>query len=145
MLARWPTCDRRFDVVIAEGAGSPTEINLLDHDIVNLRIAHEAGLPAIVVGDIDRGGVFAALYGTVALLPDHYRTLVRGFVINKFRGDPALLGATGWRPWRSGPAYRRSACCPSCGTSRSTPRTRWRSTAHGPPSPPLRGDRSTSR
>ncbi|MDQ1438709.1 MAG: adenosylcobyric acid synthase [Acidimicrobiaceae bacterium] len=82
----------RFDVVIVEGAGSPAEINLLDHDIVNLRIASEAGLPAIVVGDIDRGGVFAALYGTVALLPDHYRALVRGFVINKFRGDPALLG-----------------------------------------------------
>ena len=83
---------RRFDVVIVEGAGSPAEINLLDHDIVNLRVASEAGLPAIVVGDIDRGGVFAALYGTVALLPDHYRSLVRGFVINKFRGDPALLG-----------------------------------------------------
>jgi len=82
---------RRFDVVICEGAGSPTEINLLDHDIVNLRIAHDAGLPAIVVGDIDRGGVFAALYGTVALLPQHYRRLVRGFVINKLRGDPALL------------------------------------------------------
>jgi adenosylcobyric acid synthase len=82
----------RFDVVIVEGAGSPTEINLLASDIVNLRIAHDAGLPAIVVGDIDRGGVFAALYGTVALLPDHYRALVRGFVINKLRGDPALLG-----------------------------------------------------
>jgi adenosylcobyric acid synthase len=82
----------RFDVVILEGAGSPAEINLLDNDIVNLRIAHEAGLPAIVVGDIDRGGVFAALYGTVALLPDHYRALVKGFVLNKFRGDPALLG-----------------------------------------------------
>ena len=82
----------RFDVVVAEGAGSPAEINLLDHDIVNLRVAHDAGLPALVVGDIDRGGVFAALHGTVDLLPAHYRRLVRGFVINKFRGDPALLG-----------------------------------------------------
>jgi adenosylcobyric acid synthase len=82
----------RFDVVILEGAGSPAEINLLDHDIVNLRVADELGLPAVVVGDIDRGGVFAALYGTVALLPDRYRRLVRGFVINKLRGDPALLG-----------------------------------------------------
>ncbi|MHB1783291.1 MAG: cobyric acid synthase, partial [Acidimicrobiales bacterium] len=82
----------RFDVVIAEGAGSPAEINLLGHDIVNLRVAADAGLPAVVVGDIDRGGVFAALYGTVALLPDRYRQLVRGFVINKFRGDPELLG-----------------------------------------------------
>ncbi len=81
----------RFDVVLCEGAGSPAEINLLDHDLANLRIAAEAGLRAVVVGDIDRGGVFAALYGTVALLPDAYRRLVGGFVINKFRGDPALL------------------------------------------------------
>jgi adenosylcobyric acid synthase len=81
----------RFDVVICEGAGSPAEINLLDHDLVNLRVADEADLPAIVVGDIDRGGVFAALYGTVALLPDRYRARVRGFVVNKLRGDPALL------------------------------------------------------
>jgi adenosylcobyric acid synthase len=82
---------QRFDVVVCEGAGSPAEINLLDRDIVNLRIAERAGLPAIVIGDIDRGGVFAALYGTVALLPDDLRACVKGFVINKFRGDPALL------------------------------------------------------
>lgn len=82
----------RFDVVICEGAGSPAEINLLDRDIVNLRLAHAVGIPAIVVGDIDRGGVFAAMYGTVALLPLEWRALVKGFVINKFRGDPALLG-----------------------------------------------------
>ena len=82
----------RFDVVLCEGAGSPAEINLLDGDIVNLRLGHEAGLPAVVVGDIDRGGVFAALYGTVALLPDDLRACVRGFIVNKLRGDPALLG-----------------------------------------------------
>ena len=82
----------RHDVVICEGAGSPAEINLLDGDIVNLPLARAAGLPAIVVGDIDRGGVFAALYGTVALLPDELRACVRGFVVNKLRGDPALLG-----------------------------------------------------
>jgi adenosylcobyric acid synthase len=81
----------RFDVVLCEGAGSPAEINLLDHDIVNLRVAHDAGIPAIVVGDINPGGVFAALYGTVALLPDHLRACVRGVLINKLRGDPALL------------------------------------------------------
>lgn len=81
----------RFDVVLCEGAGSPAEINLLDHDIVNLRIAHDAGIPAIIVGDINPGGVFAALYGTVALLPDHLRACVHGLVINKLRGDPALL------------------------------------------------------
>ncbi len=81
----------RFDVVLCEGAGSPAEINLLDHDIANLRIAAEAELPAIIVGDIDRGGVFASLYGTMALLPDRYRRLVGGFVVNKLRGDPAML------------------------------------------------------
>ena len=92
VLAACDDLRRRFDVVILEGAGSPAEINLLDHDIVNLRVADELGVPAIVVGDIDRGGVFASLYGTVALLPDRYRRLVRAFVINKLRGDPALLG-----------------------------------------------------
>ena len=93
----------RFDVVILEGAGSPAEINLLDSDIVNLRLAHEADLPAVVVGDIDPGGVFAALFGTVALLPDEYRRRVRGFVINKFRGDPALLsGGTAGLETRAG-------------------------------------------
>lgn len=81
----------RFDAVICEGAGSPAEINLLDGDITNLRVAHEAGLPAVLVGDIDKGGVFASLFGTVTLLPAHLSQCVRGFVINKFRGDPALL------------------------------------------------------
>jgi adenosylcobyric acid synthase len=81
----------RYDVVICEGAGSPAEINLLDHDIVNLRLARDAGLPAVVVGDINPGGVFAALFGTVALLPEDLRRCVHGFVINKLRGDPSLL------------------------------------------------------
>jgi len=81
----------RFDVVVMEGAGSPAEINLLDGDIVNLWLAAAAGAPAVVVGDIDRGGVFAALYGTVGLLPDDLRRCVRGFIINKFRGDVTLL------------------------------------------------------
>ncbi len=82
----------RHDVVVCEGAGNPAEINLVDNDIVNLRVAEAAGLRAIVVGDIDRGGVFASLYGTVALLPERYARLVGGFVVNKLRGDPALLG-----------------------------------------------------
>jgi adenosylcobyric acid synthase len=81
----------RFDVVLLEGAGSPAEINLLEADIVNLWLADAARIPAVVVGDIDRGGVFASLFGTVALLPEHLRSCVQGFVINKFRGDPALL------------------------------------------------------
>jgi adenosylcobyric acid synthase len=83
---------RRFDVVICEGAGSPAEINLLDHDIVNLGLAARNGVPAVVVGDIHRGGVFAHLYGTVALVPEELRRCVKGFIINMFRGDPLLLG-----------------------------------------------------
>ncbi len=85
----------RHDVVLLEGAGSPTEINLLHNDLANLRLAEAAGIPAVVVGDIDRGGVFAALYGTVALLPDAHRRLVRAFIVNKLRGDPTLLGDAG--------------------------------------------------
>ena len=93
----------RFDVVICEGAGSPAEINLLDHDIVNLGLAERGGIPAVVVGDIHRGGVFAHLYGTVALLPENLRRCVRAFIVNMFRGDPALLGtATGQLEERCG-------------------------------------------
>jgi adenosylcobyric acid synthase len=80
-----------FDVVICEGAGSPAEINLRADDIANMGLARAVNLPVLVVGDIDRGGVFAHLYGTVALLSPADQALVAGFVINKFRGDPALL------------------------------------------------------
>lgn len=81
----------RFDVVVAEGAGSPAEINLRTGDYVNLGLARHANLPAVVVGDIDRGGVFAAFFGTVALLSPEDQALLAGFVVNKFRGDQALL------------------------------------------------------
>jgi adenosylcobyric acid synthase len=81
----------RFDVVVCEGAGSPAEINLRSHDIVNMGLARARDLPVIVVGDIDRGGVFAALYGTLALLEPEDQALVSGLVINKFRGYPDLL------------------------------------------------------
>jgi adenosylcobyric acid synthase len=80
-----------YDVVICEGAGSPAEINLRETDIVNMGLARAAGLPVIVVGDIDRGGVFAAMHGTLALLEPADQALIAGFVINKFRGDPGLL------------------------------------------------------
>jgi adenosylcobyric acid synthase len=80
-----------YDAVICEGAGSPAEINLRDGDFVNMGLARRFGLPALVVGDIDRGGVFAAFFGTLALLCPEDQALVAGFVINKFRGDLGLL------------------------------------------------------
>ena len=82
----------RFEVVICEGAGSPTEINLRANDYVNMGLARRAQMPVVVVGDIDRGGLYAALYGTVALLEPADQALVAGFVVNKFRGDEVLLG-----------------------------------------------------
>ena len=80
-----------YDVVICEGAGSPAEINLRANDIANMGLARAAGLPVVIVGDIDRGGVLAHLFGTVAVLSAADQALVSGFVINKFRGDPSLL------------------------------------------------------
>ncbi len=104
-----------YDVVICEGAGSPAEINLRDTDVANMDLARAAGLPVIVVGDIDRGGVFAAMYGTLALLAPQDQALICGFVINKFRGAPELLDSGlamlrertgrpvyGVLPWRDG-------------------------------------------
>jgi adenosylcobyric acid synthase len=81
----------QYDVVLLEGAGSPAEINLREHDIVNLRMAHAANAACLLVGDIDRGGVFASLLGTMELLEPCDRDLIKGFLINKFRGDQALL------------------------------------------------------
>lgn len=81
----------RFDVVIAEGAGSPAEINLRQGDFVNMGLARAVDLPVVVVGDIDRGGVLAAMYGTLALLDEADRAHIRGWIVNKFRGDLSLL------------------------------------------------------
>ena len=82
---------RQFDVVILEGAGSPAEINLLEEDLVNTRMARWAEADALLLGDIEQGGVFASLYGTWSLLPPEDRKVIRWMGVNKFRGDPTLL------------------------------------------------------
>ena len=79
------------DVVVIEGAGSPAEINLHASDVVNMRVARHSGARCLLVTDIDRGGAFAHLYGTWALLPEDERALIHGFVLNRFRGDATLL------------------------------------------------------
>lgn len=100
------------DIVVVEGAGSPAEINLRSGDIANMGFAREANVPVVLVGDIDRGGVIAAVVGTKAVIDPQDAAMIRGFIINKFRGDPALFtdgyrsieALSGWRgfgvlPW----------------------------------------------
>lgn len=90
--AAYDRLSTQYDLIILEGAGSPAEINLKDADMVNLRMARHAKAPCLLVGDIDRGGVFAALAGTMLLLDPDERAQIKAFLINKFRGDPSLLG-----------------------------------------------------
>jgi len=112
VLESWRRLQAACDVVLVEGAGSPAEINLRDGDIANMGFARPAGVPVVLVGDIDRGGVIAAVAGTRTVLDPADAAMIRGFLVNKFRGDPALFEAgyaaierlTGWRgfgviPW----------------------------------------------
>ncbi len=87
----YDSLENDYEVIVIEGAGSPAEINLQEHEIVNMRMAAYARASVFIVGDIDRGGVFAWLKGTYDLIPTGYRDLVKGFIINKFRGDVSLL------------------------------------------------------
>ena len=83
--------EEQADIIVVEGAGSPAEINLRDNDIVNMGLAEMLDAPVILVGDIDRGGVFAQLLGTIMLVSDDERARIKGLVINKFRGDKTIL------------------------------------------------------
>jgi adenosylcobyric acid synthase len=112
VLDSWQRLKQRCDIVVVEGAGSPAEINLRSGDIANMGFARAAEVPVVLVGDIDRGGVIASLVGTRAVLDMDDAAMIRGFIVNKFRGDPALFAdgyagieqRTGWRgyglvPW----------------------------------------------
>ncbi len=81
----------KHDAMVCEGSGSPVELNIMDRDIANVGLMRELGIPTIIVGDIERGGVFAALYGTWRLIPDDLKHLVKGYVINRFRGEASIL------------------------------------------------------
>ena len=116
---------KQCDIVVVEGAGSPAEINLRDGDIANMGFARPAGVPVVLIGDIDRGGVIASVVGTRAVLDAEDAKMIRGFIINKFRGDAALFSdgyaaiETLWVGAALGsfPGLPRRSACPA--------RTRW--------------------
>jgi adenosylcobyric acid synthase len=83
--------ESKYGQVVVEGAGGAAELNLYDRDIANTQLANTLRIPIILVADIERGGVFAQIYGTIELLPEDIRPLVKGIIINKFRGDPSIF------------------------------------------------------
>ena len=121
VLESWQRLRARCDLVIVEGAGSPAEINLRDGDIANMGFARAADVPVVLVGDIDRGGVIASLAGTRTVLDPADAAMIRGFIVNKFRGDPALFAdgyeaigrLTGWRGFGLVPWIAATARLPS--------------------------------
>ena len=121
VLESWERLRARSDIVVIEGAGSPAEINLRDGDIANIGFARAANVPVVLVGDIDRGGVIASLVGTRAVLDAADAAMIRGFIVNKFRGDPALFAdgyasiaeLTGWRGYGLVPWIAATARLPS--------------------------------
>jgi adenosylcobyric acid synthase len=121
VLESFKLVSRSADLVLAEGAGSPAEVNLREHDIANMGFAEAADLPVALVGDIDRGGVIAALIGTHALLEPTEQRRLKGYLINKFRGDPALFddahpiiaARTGMRSYGVVPWFDRARLLPA--------------------------------
>lgn len=121
VMVSWSHVRENADLVVVEGAGSPAEINLRDRDIANMGFATRAGVPVVLVGDIDRGGVIASLVGTHHILPDEDRDMIVGYLVNKFRGDVSLfdngLAAigryTGWPCFGVVPWLRDAASLPS--------------------------------
>ena len=83
---------KEYEAVVCEGSGSPAELNLMEKDVANIGMMRSRKIPAVLIGDIERGGAFAALYGTWLLIPEDVRPLLKGFIINRFRGDPSILG-----------------------------------------------------
>lgn len=121
VMASYRRLEAQCDLVVVEGAGSPAEINLRAGDIANMGFAREAGVPVVLVGDIDRGGVIASVVGTRAVLDPDDAAMIRGFIINKFRGDPALFAdgyaaiieRSGWRGFGLVPWLAATARLPS--------------------------------
>ena len=91
MKKAYDRMNERHQLVLCEGSGSPVELNLMKTDVANTGLMRATGVPAILVGDIERGGVFAALYGTWKLIPDELKPQMKGFIINRFRGDGTIL------------------------------------------------------
>jgi adenosylcobyric acid synthase len=121
VMQSWGEVGKGADLVVVEGAGSPAEINLRDRDIANMGFATRAGVPVVLVGDIDRGGVIASLVGTHHILPDEDRRMIVGYIVNKFRGDISLFDDglqaigryTGWPCFGVVPWLKDAARLPS--------------------------------